>query len=198
MVMQSVAAGPPPFTTIVSAGSDTTVSDTIVVGKMAAFPDDEVKTHSDNVANITFAGNALTVLGKSQIKLHENSSELLSGGTVVATTTRFMVRSSCFSAEPVSSNSSRYFVYPYQGRIYIQSEIGELLVKARREMRVPAGKTLAITLCGKPGERVQFANKTEFPFKTVFGGALAGLATVPVLLKNTEPVSAECPNGVCR
>jgi hypothetical protein len=114
-----------------------------------------------------------TVLGKSHIKFHTESADLLSEGTAVWTTSRFAIKSRCFSAQPVAAAGSRYSVVPYQGRIYIHAEQGDLLVKARPEMRVPAGKTVAITSCGKSGEVMRFVGGNEFPLQAVFAGALA-------------------------
>jgi hypothetical protein len=168
----------------------------MVMDKMAVFPEDEVETHSDKIASLTFTGNSLTVLGKSHIKFHAESADLLSGGTAVATKSRFLLKSSCFSAQPVAASGSRYSVVPNQGRIYIHAEQGDLLVKAKREIRVPAGKTVAITSCGKPGEIIQFAGGSDFPFQAASAGALAG-GTTTVVVFGKQPVSGECPNRSC-
>jgi hypothetical protein len=189
---------PPKVTAVVSAGPSTTVSGTMVVDKMAAFPEDDVETHSNKMANLTFTGNSLTVLGNSHIKLHEESADLISGGMVVSTASRFIVQSSCFSAQPVKATGSRYSVSPYQGRIYIHADQGDLLVKTRREIRIPAGKTVAITSCGKPGEMVQFAGGNDGTLKAIFAGALAAGVGVAIALPDKQPVSSECPSHSCR
>src|SRR5437899_4743009 len=79
----------------------------------------------------------------------------------------------CFSAQPVAATGSRYSVVPHKRSHQHHAEQGDLQVKARREMRVPAGKTLAITAWGKPGEVMRFAGGHEFPFQAIFAGALA-------------------------
>jgi hypothetical protein len=98
------------------------------MNKMIAYPDDRIETHSGNHASMTFNGNTIIVLGNTNLKLEANAAELISGGTVVSTTTRYAVHSGCFSVQP-SSASARYSVVPYQGRIYIHAEEGEVIVK---------------------------------------------------------------------
>jgi len=161
------------------------------VDKMAAFPEDDVETHSDKMANLTFSGSSVTVLGNSHIKLHVDAADLLAGGTSVTTSTRFAVRSGCFSAQPFDAINARYSVVPYQGRIYIHAEQGDLLVKARRELRVPAGKTAVISSCGKPGEILEFTSGSNLPYQIVFGTALAAGA----IAITQQPVSGESPKA---
>ena len=168
----------------------------MVMDKMTVFPEDEVETHTDKVANLTARGTSLNVLGKSHIKYHVESAELLSGGTSVSTTSRFMIKSGCFSAQPAAETGSRYSVVPYQGRIYIHAEQGDLLVKTKREMRVPSGKTVAITSCGKPGEVVQFAGDSNVISKLLFGSAVATGAASSIIIK--QAISGECPTRSCR
>ncbi len=162
--------------------------------KMNAFPEDDVETHSDKMANLAFTGSSLTVLGKSHIKFHVDSADLISGGTSVFTTSRFVIKSSCFSAQPVVAAGSRYSVVPYQDRIYIRAEQGDLLVKAKREVRVPSGKTVAITSCGKTGEVIQFTGGSDLPLQAVFAGAIGAAAATPLVI----PMSSECPTRSCR
>jgi hypothetical protein len=100
---------------------------------MAAFPEDELETHSDDPAVLTFSGNTIRVLGKSHIKLHESGHELLFGGTVVSTSTRYQVQSKCFSAQPTFEKETKYSVVANDGHIFIRAELGEVIVKARRE-----------------------------------------------------------------
>jgi len=165
----------------------------MVMNKMAAYPDDRIETHSDKHASVTLNGNSIVVLGNSNLKLEANAAELVSGGTVVKSSTQYVVHSSCFSVQP--AGPATYSVVPYQGRIYIHAEQGDIIVKTRREMRVPAGKTVAIAACGKPAETLDFAGNREWPYKLVFGGATgAGIAVIPILPRN---VSAECPHEPC-
>ena len=198
LALQSIAAGPnaPVYTAIVYGGSETTVDDTVVINQMAAFPENSVQTHSDKTARLSFHGNELTLLGNSRVQLHTDSAEL-SGGVVVTTTTRFIIKSDCFTAQPAASGSSRYSVVPYQGRLYIHAEQGDVLVKAKRELHVPAGKTAAIIACGKPGQILEFTRDGDLIDKLVLGGAVAaGAATITNL--PCQPVSAESPEKKCR
>ena len=193
-LVMNVLAGepaPPKVVAVVTGGGSTTVSGTIVVDKMAAFPEDDVETHSEKMASLTFGGNTMIVLGNSHVRLHAAAADLLSGGTVVTTSTRFTVQSSCLSAQPIAMSNSKYSVVPYQGRIYIHAEQGDVLVKARRELRVPSGKTAVISSCGKPGEILEFASGSNLPYQIVFGSAVA--AGVIVI---TQPMSSESPKPI--
>lgn len=195
LAVQSMAAGPPAFTAIVSGGSATTVGDVQVVNTMAAFPKDVVETHSNNLAKLTFQGNILTLLGNSKIALLPDAAQLRGGGIVVATTTRYEVRSECFSAIPVSA-TAKFSVTPYAGRTYVHAEQGDVLVRktasTAREVRVPEGKTLAITNPCQPGGRLDFASDNDTAYKIALGGgAAAGAATACSLPTGKHAMSAE-------
>jgi hypothetical protein len=62
---------------------------------------------------------------------------------------------------------------PYQGRIYIHAEQGDLLVEARRRDAGPCGQDGGDHSCGKSGEVMRFVGGNEFPLQAVFAGALA-------------------------
>ncbi len=163
----------------------------MVVGSMAAFPNDVVETHSNHFANLTFNHNALTLLGNSRIKLHSNFSELLGGGIVVSTNTQYVVQAGCLSVAPVAK-TSRYSVTPYEGRIYIRAESGSVMVKkttsSPREISIPEGKTLAITNACRPGERMDFAGVNDTGYKIAMGAAAgAGAGAVCSLPQDISP-----------
>lgn len=196
LAVQSVAAGPPAFTAIVSGGPATTVGDVQVVNTMAAFPKDVVETHSNNLAKLTFQGNILTLLGHSKITLLPDAAQLQGGGIVVSTATKYEVRGECFSVVPVAA-TAKFSVTPYAGRMYVHAEQGDLLVKktgaaSQREVRVPQGKTLAITHACKPGGRLDFASDNDTAYKIAMNGAAAaGVMTVCSLPTGKHSMSAE-------
>ncbi len=190
------AAGPS-YTGIVSGDSAISVRGETVQGKAVVFPEDDIQTVSDKSATVTFSGNAVKVLGKSHIKLHDRSADLLSGGASINTTNQFTVRSACFSAQPVAAVGTRYFIVPRDERIFIQAEQGDLLIKARHDFKVPSGKTVAITDCGKPTESMQFVD-SYMAMKILGGAAAAGALAVPPLTSSssscdTQPMSGESP-----
>ena len=160
---------------IVSGGPGTTVGDVHVETTMAAFTNDVVETHSDQFSKLTLKGNNLALLGKSKMQLLPNAAKLLDGGIVVTTETNFEVRSECFSVIPVSK-SAKFSVTPYQGRLYVYAERGDAMVKTMksREMRVPQGKTLAITNPCQPGGRMDFASDADTRYLIAMGAAAAG------------------------
>jgi hypothetical protein len=193
LAAQSIAAGPVPSgtTAIVSGGPGTTVGDVHVVTTMAAFPGDVVETHSDHFSRLTLEENGLTLLGKSKIQLLPNAANLMSGGIVVSTDTKYEVRTDCFSVVPVSK-STKFSVTPYEGRIYVYAEQGDAVVRktkpGQREVRVPQGKTLAIANACKPGERMDFAGQSDTAFKIAMGAAAAsGVAVVCSLPQDISP-----------
>ena len=175
---------------IVSGGPGTTVGDVHVETTMAAFPDDVVESHSDKFSKLTFKGNNLALLGKSKMQLLPNAAKLLDGGIVVSTDTNFEVHSECFAVTP-TSKSAKFSVTPYQGRMYVYAEQGDAVVKATkfsREMRVPQGKTVAITDPCKPGGRIDFASDADKIYLIVMGGAAAaGTAVVCSLPQDISP-----------
>ncbi len=194
LAVQSVAAGPA-FTAVVSGGPATTVGDVQVVNTMAAFPKDVVETHSNNLAKLTFQGNILTLLGHSKITLLPDAAQLQGGGIVVSTQTKYEVHAECLSVVPVSA-AARFSVTPYAGRIYVHAEQGEVLVKktasVQREVRIPEGKTLAITHACKPGGLLDFATDNDMAYKIAMGGAAAaGVGTVCSLPTGKHSMSAE-------
>lgn len=200
--LESLAAGPnPPKTTaIVSADASTTVSGTSVTDKMSVFPNDDVETHSAKPAEVTFEGTSLTVLGNSHIRFHESFAELLSGGAIVTTRSEFTLRSSCLSAQPLTATISRYSVVPFEKQVFIQVEQGDLLVKARKDVRVSAGKTVEITSCGKPDEAVHFIEKNGLALKGLIAAGAAMGAVSPIIFKGNSAkpaISGECPAASC-
>jgi hypothetical protein len=190
---------PPKYTAIVTSGPSTTVSGTAVLDRMAAFPEDELETHSNDPAVLTFSGNTIRVLGKSHIKLRESGHELLFGGTVVSTSTRYEVQSNCFSAQPAFEKETKYSVLAKDGHIFIRAELGEVMVKARREVRVKAGKTLEILSCGKPDETTKFEGDGHLSYGAIAGSA-AGLGTTFyfALPREHKSTNGECPQDPCQ
>lgn len=199
LAAQSIASSPVPAggTAIVSGGPETTVGNVHVVTTMAAFPDDIVETHSEQFSKLTFAGNSLTLLGKSKIQLLPNAAKLLSGGIVISTDTHYEVQTDCLSVAPVSK-PTRFSVTPYQGRTYVHAEQGDAVVrkdKPAREIRVPQGKTLAITNACKPGERMDFASDGDKAFKIAMVAATAAGAAVVCSLP--QDISADKRKRIC-
>jgi hypothetical protein len=87
---------------------------------------------------------------------------------------------------------------PYQGRIYIHAEQGDLLVEARRRDAGPCGQDGGDHSCGKSGEVMRFVGGNEFPLQAALPELSPPGAAAPVYLKNKQPVSGKCANSVCR
>ncbi len=168
----------------------------LVVGTMAAFPNNIVATHSNHFANLTFNRNTLTLLGNSKIKLLSNASELMGGGIVVSTSTQYEVLIGCLSVQPVGKPNT-YSITPYQGRIYIRAEQGDVLVRkaiaSAREVSIAQGKTLAITNACKAGEQMAFAADGDKIGKLVWGAA-AGTGAGVVVAAPKQPISPDSRN----
>ncbi len=175
---------------VVFAGPDTTVDGTVVIDRMGAYPEELVETHSANAATMLVTGTVIQVLGNSRVRYHGTSAELLSGEVSVSTVTRFLVMSECFAAQPGPIGNTRYSITTYDSKLYLAAQQGELLVKAGKEMRVPAGRVLAISSCGKPSELMQFVSAGDLRYKAAFGATAAAAGASAIIIR---PLSSEKP-----
>lgn len=196
----------PPTTTraIIHAGPETSVDGTVVLDSMVVNPGEEVLTASDKPADIALPGTTLRVLGNSRIKYHQEFIELSAGGASVTTTSRFKTASGCFSAEPVGTDNTRYSTLFSEGRVVISAELGAVLLKTRKQLLVPAGKSATVTSCGEPAEKTVLdgsSSKNKWIAAALGGG---GAAIAPLAFggggktkeDNCEPpVSSGSPNN---
>ncbi len=193
------AAEPPALsvTGIVHAGKDTFVAGTRVLDSMTILPGDELETRGTEFATVLLPGTSLRVLGLSRIRYRGDFAELISGQVAVATTSRFKLKTSCFEIEPIDKSSSSFDVVPYQGRIYISAQNGDILIRGKKSLRVAGGKTAAITGCGTAAERIELAGD-GFPGKRVWGGAAAAGIGTGVIIKTQVCGSGESPENCGR
>ena len=199
LVIHGFAAEPasPNTTAVVYAGKDTYIGETRVLDTMALFPNESVETRGGEFSSVILPGTSIRVLERSQITYLVDSAELLHGQVSVNTSTRFLLKSNCFSVQPTSPATARFDVVPHEGRIYIAVQQGELLIKARREFRVPAGKTAVITGCGTLGEKIVIAGSSNIALKFLAGGAAAAGVFTDIFLPGKQCISADGPTG-CR
>lgn len=196
----SIAAQEPPSreAAVVHARLHTTVSGTKVLDEMAVFSGDDVVTHEQLPAEIILKGTTLRVLGKSHVQFRNSSAELLSGGVTVTTTTSFKLQSKCFSAQPAAAINTRYSVVPEQGRILVSAEDGEVVLRTKKELRIPAGKTATITSCGLPEETTSLIDgKSRLKYILAGAGAAGGgAAALPALMGGgcKQKVSSGAPD----
>jgi hypothetical protein len=199
VLVGSLAAQAPTsqLSAMLTAGPHTTVDGTRVVDRMTVFPGDSIETHEQLPADLVVKGTTLRVLGKSQVEFHDTWAELRSGGASVTTTTAFQLKSKCFSAEPASVKNTRFTVTPETGRILVTAEEGDVLLHTRKELRIPVGKTAAITSCGLPQENTSLINGKSH-LKYILGGVAAGggaAAIMPMMSSGCkEKVSAGAPD----
>jgi ferric-dicitrate binding protein FerR (iron transport regulator) len=165
IALLSLAETPPHEPVIVTAGPSATVDAVSVSNRMAAFEEQVIETHTGEVATLTSKGNTVKLLGHSKLKVREPADELISGGAWVSTTARLALQSDCYSVRPTTENGTRYSVFPYEGKIHVEVEQGEVVIKTRRTLRVTAGKGAVITSCGQSGELVQLLPKGVSPLK---------------------------------
>lgn len=168
-----------------------------VLDSMTIVPGDDLETRGSEFATLLLPGSSIRVLGGSRIRFQGSFAELISGQVSVATTSRFRLKSSCFEIEPIDKRSSIFDVVPYQGRIYVFAESGELLIRGKRDLRIVGGKTASITGCGTTAERIELAGD-KFPGKWVWGGAAAGGIGTSVILKSQVCGSGESPENCVR
>ena len=193
------AAEPPSLSVvgIVHAGKDTFVAGARVLDSMTILPGDELETRSTEFATVLLPGTSLRVLGLSHIRYRGDSVELINGQISVATTVHFRLEAGCVQVEPIDKTSSSFDIVPYQGRIYVSTQTGNVLIRGKKDFRVTAGKTAAISGCGTPAERIEFASD-RFPGRQVWGSAAAGGIGAAVILKTQVCGSGESPENCIR
>jgi hypothetical protein len=147
-----------------------------------------------NYVDFTLPGSTVRVLPAAKVQYGANRVELQDGGATVNTSSEFAVHMNCLSVTPVSTSQTAYAVIPHDGRLFVTTEKGEVLVKgSRREMRVPEGKTLAIGAWCKPGEYMQWAGNNELPLKVLYG-AVVGASPSIFLWRRCEKSSPDRPD----
>jgi hypothetical protein len=146
----------------------------------------ELQNVGPRFAALKFAGNSIRLLDGAIIRFHTSWAELVTGGVSVNTSTKFVLRSNCFSVHPLITEFARYSITRSDGRIYIWAEHGDLTLKGRKEVRVAESKTYAITACGEPGEVIEPAVLDYTKWKVLFGIA-NGVAIIPPLVEKMSP-----------
>jgi hypothetical protein len=187
-----LAADPPSLGSlaIVRAGPGTFIEGVQILDMMTITPGEILETRGREFASIFLQGTSLRVMGLSRIRYGAAFAELISGQASVTTTSKFRIRSGCYEVEPMLLGNTEFDVVPYQGRIYVSANNGDVQIRARRKFRVPNGRTAAITGCGTAAEKIELAGTSAAP-KIIYGGtSLAGGATTLMMLGNA---SAESP-----
>jgi hypothetical protein len=169
----------PKSTAIIHARPHTTVSGTKVLDEMVVMPGDDVETHEELPAELIAPGTTVRVLGKSRIKFENSSARILSGGAMVTTTSRFKLSADCYAAEPVSGAKTQFSVVPEKEQILVAVDAGEVLLRTKRELKIPPGRTAVITSCGKPGETTSLlrggSNKLKYILPAAGAGGAVGI-----------------------
>src|SRR3954454_11627968 len=148
-----------------------------------------------NYVDFTVPGGTVRVLPAAKVQYHANLVELQNGGTTVTTDSAFAVHMECLSVTPVSTSHTVYAVMQSEGRVFVTTDKGEVLVKgSRREMRVPEGKTLAVGAWCKPGEYMQWAGNGELPLKVLYGAVLGASPSIYLWRRceNMSPPRPDC------
>jgi hypothetical protein len=172
----AICAGPEG---ILHPGVETTVDGTIALDGMHVFGGQILRTGNGRYSELLTRGSALRLLGDTKLQFKGDSADLLAGGLLLSTSTRFPTQSGCVQVTPDLMTASRYLVQVQKKTVYVSAEQNQITVTARRSVRVPAGKTVAV-YCGSAAQSIVFVGKDLAP-KIIMGtsAASAPFAALP-------------------
>lgn len=174
---------------ILRSSPGTTVDGTVAPDGMHIFGGQILRTPHGQFGDLLTRGTSLRLLSDTKLEFDGDSAELIEGGVALTTSTKFRVHTGCADVVPAASSSSRYTVQLQQKTVYITADDRDLTVRAKKEVRVPTHKTVAV-YCGAVAQDIVFLGREAGP-KIVLGAGAAGSAAAAVLPRND--ISAESP-----
>ena len=174
---------------ILHPGPGTTVDGTPALDGMHVFGGQLLRTPHGQFGDLFTGGSSLRLLGDTKLRFDGDSAELVEGGVALNTTSRFSVRTGCTEVTPLTATAARYTVQLQQKTVYVTAERNDVTVRARKTVRVPAGKAVAV-FCAAPKQDIVFVGKA-LPAKIIMGAAVAGMPT-PLALK--QDMSSSSPS----
>jgi hypothetical protein len=160
---------------VLHTSGGTTLDGEAAFDGMRVFGGQMLQTKPGQSGELLLPGNSIRVLGDSRVRYLGDASELMSGGIVLSTSTGFAVSSGCMRALPTRDTTASYTVRLVDKTVYVTVEAGEVNVKSKREVRVPALKTAAI-YCASPKQEIVIAGH-HLAAKMALG---SGIAVLPV------------------
>jgi len=178
MLLASLAAVCAAPEGIIHSSSGTTVDGTPALEGMHIFGGQMLRTGPGRFSETLTHGSSLRLFGDTKLEFNDNSAELISGGVLLSTASRFSVQSGCANITPQDS-TARYTVQMEGKTVYVAAQQNGLTVKSRKSVRVEAGKTVAV-YCGAAAQNIVFLGG-DLASKVIMGSAVAAspLATLP-------------------
>lgn len=174
---------------ILHPGPGTTVDGTPALDGMHVFGGQLLHTPHGQFSDLLTQSSSLRLLGDTKLQFEGDSAELVEGGVALNTTSRFPVRTGCAEVTPLTVAMARYTVQLQQKTVYVTAEQNDVTVRARKTVRVPAGKSVAV-YCGTAAQNIVFLGR-DTAAKVIMGAAVAGMPA-PVVLK--QDMSSSSPS----
>lgn len=173
---------------ILHPGPGTTVDGTPALDGMHVFGGQLLHTPHGQFSDLLTQSSSLRLLSDTKLQFDGDSAELVEGGVALNTTSRFPVRTGCAEVTPLTVAMARYTVQLQQKTVYVTAEQNDVTVRARKAVRVTAGKTVAV-YCGTAAQSIVFLGR-DLPAKIIMGSAVAGMPA-PLVLK--QDMSSSSP-----
>ncbi|MGZ4814405.1 MAG: hypothetical protein ACXVZV_03290 [Terriglobales bacterium] len=165
---------------ILRTGPGTTIDGTAALDGMHVFGGQLLRTAAGRFSELLTHGTSLRLLGDTQVRFNGGSADLLTGGLMLNSSTRFATRSECVNVTPQSEIASRYLVQVHDKVVYVTAQQNDVIVTARKTVRVPSGKTVAV-YCEQPAQPILFVGSSAAA-KVIMGAAVAAtpIGTLPI------------------
>ena len=175
---------------ILHASPGATVDGTAALDGMHVFGGQILRTPHGQFGDLLTRGSSLRLLSDTKLQFHGDSAELMEGAVALNTSTQFSIETGCAEVTPVGTGHVRYTVQLQQKTVFVTADENEVTVRAKREVRVPSHKAVAV-YCGAAAQNIVFIGG-ETGAKVAFGVGSAGAGAAAVLHPK-EDVSASDP-----
>ena len=164
---------------ILHTSSGMTVDGTTAMDGMHIFGGQMLRTPHGQFGDLLTRGSSIRLFSDTKLQFDGDSAELVQGGVALKTSTGFRVRTGCAEATPVGPGMARYTVQLQDKTVYVTADERDVSVRARKEVRVPAQKTVAV-YCGAAAQNIVFVGSDVAP-KVAVGAGAAGAGAMAVL-----------------
>lgn len=176
---------------ILHSGPGTTVDGTAALDGMHVSSGQLLRTSSGRFSELLLRKSSLQLLGDTTLQFNGDSAELVAGGVLLNTSARFPVQSGCADVAPIMETSARYLVQVQAKVVYVTAQEGDVRVHSRKEVRVKAGKSVAV-YCATPAQNIVFLGADTLP-KAIMAGAAAASPAI-LFPRSKQDMSATSPS----
>ncbi len=163
---------------ILRSSGGATVDGTAAMDGMRIFGGQIVRTAHGQFGDLLTRGGSLRLLSDTKVEFDGDSAELMEGAVSLNTSAKFRVRTSCAEVTPLPGHV-RYTVQLQQKTVFVTADESDVTVRAKKEVRVPVHKTVAV-YCGAAAQNIVFIG-SDAGMKAAMGAGAAGAAGAAVL-----------------